>query len=102
QFDQAAVELTVWGMSFYSLGLYFLAARDLLTRAFYALENTRTPVMIGVIGIVVYIATAWSTMPTLGHGGVALSASVSALSQSLLLFIVLWRKIGSPVSISFI
>ncbi|WP_139491583.1 murein biosynthesis integral membrane protein MurJ [Brevibacillus dissolubilis] len=101
-FDETSVAWTQWGLAFYSLGLYFLAARDLLTRAFYALENTRTPVTIGVVGIAIYIATAYLTAPVLDHGGVALSMSVSALAQSLLLFLLLWRKTGRLVKPSFV
>ncbi len=97
-----ALQWTAWGLAFYAVGLYGLAARDLLTRAFYALENTRTPVTIGVFGIVVYIATAYAATPLLGHGGVALSASVSAFVQSSLLFILLWRKVGNPLRLPFV
>lgn len=102
EFGDTAVEWTTWGMIFYSLGLYALAGRDLLTRAFYALENTRTPVIIGAAGIVIYFASAWLTIPWLDHGGLALSLSLSAASQLLLLFLFLWRRIGKPVATSFV
>ncbi|MFY0543733.1 murein biosynthesis integral membrane protein MurJ [Brevibacillus sp. H7] len=100
-FGREAVADTTWALVFYSLGIYALAARDLITRAFYALENTRTPVVIGVIGIVVYVISNWLLIPVFGHGGIALSAAVSASSQALLLFVLLWRRIGSPVQSSF-
>jgi len=103
QFGPTATAWTAWGLIFYSLGLYALAGRDLLTRAFYALENTRTPVTIGALGIAVYLLTAWLTLRWLDHGGLALSASVSALAQVVLLFIALWRRIGRcPVNRTFL
>jgi len=101
-FDEHSVALTAWALPFYALGLYGLASRDLLTRAFYALENTRTPVAIGVIGIGVYVAANFLLMPVLGHGGIALANAVSATSQAVLLFILLWRRIGAPVRRSFL
>ncbi len=101
-FGQEAVEETTWALIFYSLGMYALAARDLITRAFYALENTRTPVVIGAIGIGIYIVSNWLLIPRLAHGGIALSAAVSAFSQALLLFVLLWRKIGAPVRSNFL
>ncbi|MGG1661837.1 murein biosynthesis integral membrane protein MurJ [Brevibacillus sp. NRS-1366] len=101
-FDEHSVLLTAWALPFYGLGLYFLAARDLLTRAFYALENTRTPVIIGAIGIGVYIASNWLLIPIMGHGGIALANAVSAVSQALLLFLMLWRTVGNPVQGSFL
>ncbi|GAA4704642.1 murein biosynthesis integral membrane protein MurJ [Brevibacillus fulvus] len=101
-FTHSATQMTDFALTFYSLGLYALGARDLLTRAFYALKNTRTPVIIGFIGILAYLATAWISMPWLSHGGLALSASVSAICQSVLLFALLWRKIGRPVRANFL
>jgi len=101
EFGDTAVAWTSWGMIFYSIGLYALAGRDLLTRAFYALENTRTPVTIGAVGIVIYLVAAWLTIPWLDHGGLALSASISASAQLLLLFICLWRIIGKTIAASF-
>jgi len=74
----------------------------LITRAFYALENTRTPVIVGVIGIGVYVLTAKLFTPLLEHGGVALSASVSAMVQSILLFLLLWRSIGQLLTWDFL
>lgn len=101
-FDETSVALTAWALPFYALGLYFLAARDLVTRAFYALENTRTPVMIGAIGIGVYVVANLLFIPWLGHGGIALANAVSAFSQALLLFLMLWKSVGLPVQASFL
>lgn len=101
-FDEQSVALTAWALPFYALGLYALAARDLLTRAFYALENTRTPVIIGVIGIGVYVLANGLLIPSLEHGGIALAQAVSAFSQMLLLFLLLWRAVGTPVKASFL
>ncbi|MCR8979584.1 murein biosynthesis integral membrane protein MurJ [Brevibacillus laterosporus] len=101
-FNEEALSWTAFGLIFYGMGLYFLAARDLITRAFYALENTRTPVIVGVIGIGVYLLTAKIFTPLLEHGGVALSASVSAMVQSILLFLLLWRSIGQLLTWDFL
>lgn len=101
-FDELSVSMTAWALPFYALGLYALGARDLLTRAFYALENTRTPVTIGIIGIGVYIVANWLLIPHLGHGGIALAQALSAFSQAALLFFLLWRAVGVPVKGSFL
>lgn len=101
-FGEESVALTAWALPFYALGLYFLAARDLLTRAFYALENTRTPVVIGAIGIGVYALANWLLIPRMGHGGIALANALSALSQAVLLFAWLWRAVGRPVRGGFL
>ncbi|WP_232695719.1 murein biosynthesis integral membrane protein MurJ [Brevibacillus daliensis] len=101
-FGDTAVVWTFTGLVFYGVGLYFLAARDLITRAFYALENTRTPVIIGAIGIGVYLLSAYLFIPPLGHGGVALSASISAMAQAGLLFLMLWKAVGKLLDKAFL
>lgn len=101
-FDEHSVALTAWALPFYALGLYFLAARDLLTRAFYALENTRTPVVIGAIGIGVYAVANWLLIPWMGHAGIALANALSALAQAVLLFALLWKAVGRPVQAGFL
>ncbi|MDT3414231.1 MULTISPECIES: murein biosynthesis integral membrane protein MurJ [Brevibacillus] len=102
EFGELSVALTAWALPFYGLGLYGMAARDLITRAFYALDNTRTPVVVGVIGIAVYAVANWLLIPWMGHGGIALGMAVSVLFQSVLLFALLWRKVGAPINRSFV
>ncbi|USG64258.1 murein biosynthesis integral membrane protein MurJ [Brevibacillus ruminantium] len=101
-FDEHSVMLTAWALPFYGLALYGLAARDLITRAFYALENTRTPVIVGAFGVIVYAAANLLLIPVFDHGGIALGAAISAGSQALLLFILLWRNVGSLIQRSFL
>lgn len=100
-FDELAVAWTTWGLVLYSIGIFALAAQDMLTRAFYALENTRTPVIIGALGIGFYLLTAKISIPLLDHGGVALSYSASVCFQTLLLYLLLWKKIGQPLTRPF-
>lgn len=101
-FDEHSVMLTAWALPFYGLALYGLAARDLITRAFYALENTRTPVIVGAIGIGVYALANYALIPLLDHGGIALGTAISAFSQAALLYLLLWRKIGTLIRRSFL
>ncbi|MGC5326368.1 murein biosynthesis integral membrane protein MurJ [Brevibacillus sp. SYSU BS000544] len=100
-FNEWDVSLTTWGLVMYSFGIFALAAQDMLTRAFYALENTRTPVIIGAFGIGLYLLTAIISTPYLDHGGVALSYSISVCFQAVVLYLFLWKKVGQPLTKSF-
>lgn len=100
-FDEQSVIWTTWGLVMYSIGIFALAAQDMLTRAFYALENTRTPVIIGAFGIGFYLLTAYFSTPYLNHGGVALSYSASLCFQTILLYLFLWKKVGQPLAKAF-
>jgi putative peptidoglycan lipid II flippase len=101
EFGLEAVTLTATALMFLGLGLFFLAARDLLTRAFYAMENTKITVIAAVIGIVANIASSLAFMPYLSHGGVALGTTAGSLVNMLVLSFFLRRYIGPFIQRSF-
>jgi putative peptidoglycan lipid II flippase len=101
QFDAHALKLTGYALFFYSFGLMFLAGRDLFTRAFYAMENTKLPVFVAVFSIGVFFAAGMALTRTFDHGGIALGASISAATNMLLLGWLLRRRIGSMLSRRF-
>ena len=86
--------LTYWALMFYGLGLFAVAARDLFTRAFYALENTRTPVIFAAVNVAVFISLGLLLVPWLDHGGIALASSLAAFLNIALLAVALRRRIG--------
>lgn len=93
-FNAQDTKITAFALIFYSIGLLGLACRDLITRAFYALEDTKTPVTIGVVTIGLYIGFAFLFMPFLSHGGIALANSLAALSNTFILGFFLRKKVG--------
>lgn len=98
KFDQTSTELTAFALLFFTLGLYPLAVRDLLTRAFYALENTVIPVLAGILQILMYVVGSYLFMPLLGYAAAAMGWTVGAICNVILLWIILQRKIGNFVS----
>ena len=65
-----------------------------LTRVFYAMQDTRTPVAAGIVIIVINIALGFALVDSLGHAGLALALTVSTGIEALILFVVLRRRIG--------
>lgn len=92
-FDQEGVRLTSIALTYYSIGLFFLAGRDLLTRAFYAIGNTIVPVVISVVSIGLYVVATYLLIPYMDHGGIALGTSITALCNMMLLAFILHRRI---------
>jgi putative peptidoglycan lipid II flippase len=88
--------LTSYALLFYSLTIFAHAAILMLPRAFYALQDTKTPVVISFIAVSSSILFNWLFLKftPLGVGGFALSFSIMGLINMLLLMIVLRRKIG--------
>ena len=87
---------TAVALSYYAIGLMGYAALKVLSPAFYALDDARTPMLVSLGSILVNYAAA-STMikfAGLGHAGLALSTSAVALFGFVVLFAVLRRRIG--------
>ncbi|HEY0827930.1 MAG TPA: murein biosynthesis integral membrane protein MurJ [Bacilli bacterium] len=95
------VELTAWAMIFYSMGMVGWAGRDLLTRASYAIENTKTPVIVGAVSLGVYVLLGWLFIPALDHGGLAVAFSLATYFNMLLQLWFLRRQIGTLFHVSF-
>ncbi|MHC0551709.1 murein biosynthesis integral membrane protein MurJ [Salinicoccus sp. CNSTN-B1] len=93
-FDETAVTLTTSAFFFYSLGLAGTGVNLILTRTFYALQDTKTPMLNSTIGVSINIALNFLLAPILGIGGLALATSLSALMTVLLLTRSLRRKFG--------
>jgi putative peptidoglycan lipid II flippase len=76
----------------YSLGLPFFMLIKILATAFYARQDTRTPVKIGIIAMVTNIFLNLALYKPLGHVGLALATSLSAMLNAGLLYQQLRKK----------
>ncbi|MBN1629752.1 MAG: murein biosynthesis integral membrane protein MurJ [Thermoleophilia bacterium] len=85
---------TAWALLFLALGLYAYAGRDTVTRVFYAYRDTRTPVKISVLTVVITVGLAYLFMQFLGVGGLTLGMTVALVINFLVLMLLLRRKIG--------
>jgi len=94
RFDTASTQIVAWALAFYAPGLVALAATEIVTRAFYALHDTRTPVTIAVVTVAVNIALSLLLMGPLAHGGLALAATLANSGETLVLLTVLRRRLS--------
>lgn len=106
EFNQQAVNLTSTALFFYSLGMIGFALRELLTRVFYSMQDTKTPMKNAAIGLTINIVLNLILSRYIGVGGLALATSIGATFTTFLLFINIRKKIGQfglkQISISFI
>lgn len=78
----------------YSMGLAGYAAVKVLSPAFYALGDARTPMLISLVSIAVnYVINALLVGP-FGHVGLAFSTSTVALVNFILLALFMHRRVG--------
>jgi putative peptidoglycan lipid II flippase len=77
----------------YSLGLFAFAAVKIIVPVFYALDDTKIPVMGSFITVAVNILIINLTITTLSHRAIALSTSLSMMVNLLFLGAMLYRKV---------
>lgn len=93
-FDSEAIKLTSSAVFFYSIGMIGFGLREILARAFYSMQDTKTPMINATMGVIVNIILNIILAQYMGIGGLALATSISAILTSILLFINLRKKIG--------
>ncbi len=80
--------------SWYTAGLLFASLIKLLTPTFFALKDSRTPVIISVSAIIINILLSMILMGPYGFIGLAAANTVASVYNFVLLFIMLRRKLG--------
>lgn len=96
QFDWEATVLTGQTLAFMSIGLSGQAISLLLVRAFYALKDTKTPVIASFITVAVNVTLSiyFVRVLNLPIWGLGLAFSISSILSALILFTALHFKIG--------
>lgn len=94
-FNETGVMLTSSAFFYYSLGMISVSINLIFTRTFYALQDSRTPMINSAFALVINIILNFILAPIMGIGGLALATSIASTVTSLLLFKSLLKKYGS-------
>ncbi len=99
-FTSESTELVAWALLWYTVGLVGHSAVEILSRAFYAMKDTRTPVAVGVIAMSLNIILSLILGPVflrigwLAIGGLALANSIATGLESIVLLIILRKRLN--------
>jgi putative peptidoglycan lipid II flippase len=95
RFTSADTDQTAIALACYAIGLAALSIVRVLTPSFYALNDTRIPMMASLLSIVINYAVSKITVDYLkiGHIGLALSISAVSIVNFALLFFFMRRKL---------
>jgi putative peptidoglycan lipid II flippase len=96
RFEVYDTQQTAVALSFYAIGLAGYAALKVLIPAFYALGDSRSPMLVSLMSIGINYATAVTMirLTRLGHAGLAASTSAVALFGFVALFAIMRKRIG--------
>ncbi|RME43235.1 MAG: murein biosynthesis integral membrane protein MurJ [Chloroflexi bacterium] len=93
-FDAQATRMTGYALAFYAPGLVGHAVVEIAARGFYALKDTRTPVLVGVAAMSANVVLSLALVGPLAHGGLALANSLATLAEMAALLWLLRRRLG--------
>jgi putative peptidoglycan lipid II flippase len=100
-FTETSTEMVAWALAFFALGLPAHAVVEIVVRAFYAMHDTKTPVMVGVGSMVLNVILSlvfiqlFRALGWMEHGGLALSNSLATtLEMVVLIYLIRQRLAG--------
>lgn len=80
-------------LGYFALALVFTSTTPLLARAFYALHNTKLPMMVTIISVFISIVASIILSPKMGITGLALAYSIGSFFNCLILYLLFRKKI---------
>ncbi len=99
EFSSTATQMVAWALLWYSLGLIGHSLVEVLSRAFYAVHDTRTPVLVGVgamslnILLSIVFSRWFQSLGWMAHGGLALANSLATGLESVILLVLVRKKL---------
>jgi putative peptidoglycan lipid II flippase len=100
QFDARSTEMVAWALLWYTSGLVFHSVLEVTSRAFYALHDTKTPVLVGVGAMTLNLVfsllfvAGFGRIGWMAHGGLALANSTATTLESLVLLWLMRRRLS--------
>jgi putative peptidoglycan lipid II flippase len=96
KFTPEDTRMTALALAGMLIGTVAFSAQTVVSRGFYALQNTITPALFGSFAVVLSLPLYWLGITTLGVFGLGLAIAVSALLQVWVLYEVWSRKTNNP------
>ena len=99
RFTQESTDLVAWALLWFAAGLVGHCMVEVLARAFYAMQDTRTPVLVGSAAMVLNVVLSFAftaLFQKIGwapHGGLALANSLATALEMIGLWIWMRRRL---------
>mgnify|MGYP000959020202 FL=1 len=100
EFTARSTEMVAWALLWYALGLVGHSLVEIISRAFYALHDTRTPVGVGVVAMTLNIifslwfARLFAAAGWMPHGGLAAANALATSLEAVALLVLVRRRLS--------
>lgn len=98
-FDTAATEATAWTLLFFCLGVAVFSLQDMLNRTFFAFQDTKAPMLIGMVSVGINIVLNLLLVGPLKQAGLALASSLAWMFAVVILLWYLRQRVKELGSI---
>jgi putative peptidoglycan lipid II flippase len=86
--------MTTHALWAYATGLVSFSMIRVLVSGFFALKDTKTPVYVATMALLLNFLSGLLLMRVMGHSGLALSLTIASTFQVIILFVLLQKKVG--------
>jgi putative peptidoglycan lipid II flippase len=99
-FQETSTDLVAWALLFYALGLVAHAGLEIVARAFYAMHDTKTPLLVGGgamllnVGLSLWLPSLFDSLGWFAHGGLALANSLATTVELVGLLWLIRGRLG--------
>jgi putative peptidoglycan lipid II flippase len=84
---------TAYALLWYTVGLWAFSGLKVVNQAFFALKDTRTPLYVAIMAVVINLVAGLILMRYMAHGGLALATGVAAGANVGSLYIILRTRL---------
>jgi putative peptidoglycan lipid II flippase len=101
EFNASSTQLVAWALLWFVTGLVGHTVVEILSRAFYSLHDTRTPVLVGIVVMSLNVlfsytfSAAFFRIGWMPHGGLALANSLATVLEAGALLYLMRHRLGS-------
>jgi len=97
EFTADDTPIVAWTLSFYAIGLTGFFAQQIVTRAFYSMQNSKAPARSALVAVFVNIVLNLTLIWFMGTAGLALSTAICSYLQVFVLVFVLRKTFSKPI-----
>jgi putative peptidoglycan lipid II flippase len=98
EFDAYSTLITANALKYFSIGMLGFGMQNILNRGFYATQDGKTPLITGLISIVVNLVLSIVLVRVMAINGLALASAISSIILGLMLLIPMQKRLGGIVT----
>ena len=98
EFTAESTALTSAALIYYAIGMIGYGLMEFLNKAFYAMQDSKTPMKTSVVAIILNVVLSIVLVRTMGYVGLPLATSITSIVTALLMLALANKKIKGIVN----